>query len=164
MLSPTTSPMDLFVEKKIDAFLGTPPEPQELRARKIGHVIVNRSLDRPWSQYYCCMMTGNTSFVRRNPVATKRVLRAILKATDFCVVTLSVQRDKWSSGDLRPATNIALQTLNEVPYNKWREYDPEDTVRFYSLRLHEVGMIKSAPNKIIADGTDRVFSMISSVS
>ena len=58
VLSPTTSPMELFVEKKIDAFLGTPPEPQELRARKIGHVIVNSSLDRPWSQYYCCMLTG----------------------------------------------------------------------------------------------------------
>jgi len=49
--------------------------------------------------------------------------------------------------------------LNEVPYDKWREYDPEDTIRFYSLRLHEVGMIKSNPQKIIADGTDfRLFN------
>ena len=53
-----------------------------------------------------------------------------------------------------PRYDYALKTLNEVPYNRWREYDPEDTVRFYSLRLHEAGMIKSAPNKIIADGTD----------
>jgi NitT/TauT family transport system substrate-binding protein len=44
--------------------------------------------------------------------------------------------------------------LNEVPYNKWREYDPEDTIRFYSLRLREAGMIKSTPNKIIADAAD----------
>jgi len=36
----------------------------------------------------------------------------------------------------------------------WREYDPEDTVRFYALRLRELGMIKSSPQKIIADGTD----------
>jgi NitT/TauT family transport system substrate-binding protein len=35
-----------------------------------------------------------------------------------------------------------------------RDYDPEDTVRFYSLRLHEVGMIKKTPNEIIANGTD----------
>src|SRR6202007_1962984 len=62
-----------------------PPEPQELRARNIGHVIVNSSLDRPWSQYFCCMLAGNPDFVRRNPVATKRVLRAILKSTDLCV-------------------------------------------------------------------------------
>jgi NitT/TauT family transport system substrate-binding protein len=53
-----------------------------------------------------------------------------------------------------PRYDYALQTLNEVPYNKWREYNPEDTVRFYSLRLHEARMIQSAPNKIIADGTD----------
>ena len=33
----------------------------------------------------------------------------------------------------------AVQTLNDVPYNKWREYDPEDTMRFYALRLHEAG-------------------------
>jgi NitT/TauT family transport system substrate-binding protein len=42
----------------------------------------------------------------------------------------------------------------EVPYNKWRDYDPEDTIRFYALRLREAGMIKSNPNKIIAEGTD----------
>ena len=27
-------------------------------------------------------------------------------------------------------------------------------MRFYALRLHEVGMIKSSPNTIIAEGTD----------
>ena len=27
-------------------------------------------------------------------------------------------------------------------------------MRFYALRLHEVGMIKSTPNTIIAEGTD----------
>ena len=78
------APMELFAEGKIDAFLGFPPEPQELRARKIGRVIVNSSVDRPWSQYFCCMLAGNKDFIRKHPVATKRVLRAILKATDFC--------------------------------------------------------------------------------
>ena len=50
--------------------------------------------------------------------------------------------------------DYALQALREVPYDRWREYDAEDTVRFYSLRLHEIGMIKLSPQKIIADGTD----------
>ena len=27
-------------------------------------------------------------------------------------------------------------------------------MRFYALRLHEAGMIKSSPNGIIAEGTD----------
>src|SRR6516165_4261345 len=50
--------------------------------------------------------------------------------------------------------DYALQTMNEIRYARWNEYDPEDTVRFYSLRLREAGMIKSIPNKIIAQGTD----------
>ena len=77
--------MQLFVDGKIDAFLGIPPEPQELRARKIGHMIVNSAVDRPWSQYFCCMLAANTDFVHKYPVATKRVMRAILKAADLCV-------------------------------------------------------------------------------
>ena len=61
--SPTIAPKELFADGKIDAFLGFPPEPQELRARKIGRVVVNSSIDRPWSQYFCCMLeeTGTSS-------------------------------------------------------------------------------------------------------
>jgi len=81
---PSVKPLELFVEGKIDAFLGFPPEPQDLRARKIGHVIFSIAVDRPWSQYFCCMLLGDRDYVRKYPVATKRVLRAILKATDLC--------------------------------------------------------------------------------
>jgi NitT/TauT family transport system substrate-binding protein len=44
--------------------------------------------------------------------------------------------------------------LSELPYDKWREYDAEDTFRYYALRLHEMGFVKASPQKIIADGTD----------
>jgi NitT/TauT family transport system substrate-binding protein len=152
--SPSISPMELFVDGKIDAWLGFPPETQELRARKIGHVVVNSSVDRPWSQYFCCMLAGNRDFVRKHPVATKRALRAILKATDFCISDpVSAARRVVDSG-FTTQYDYTLQTLKEVPYNKWREYDPEDTIRFWSLRLREAGMIKSSPNKIITDATD----------
>jgi len=147
VLSPTVPPMQLFAEQKIDAFFGTPPEPQELRARKIGRVIVNSATDRPWSQHYCCMLTGNRDFVRKNPVATKRTLRAILKATDFCVSDPAATARQMVERGFTPRYDYALQTLQEVPYNKWREYDPEDTLRFYALRLREA-------NKLIADATD----------
>jgi NitT/TauT family transport system substrate-binding protein len=152
--SPSVSPLQLFIDGKIDAWLGFPPEPQQLRARKIGHVIVNSSVDRPWSQYYCCMLAGNGDFVRKNPVATKRVLRAMLKATDFCVSDPAGAARRIVDRGFTTEYDYALQTLNEVPYNKWRDYNPEDTIRFFSLRLREAGMIKSAPNKIIAQGTD----------
>jgi hypothetical protein len=39
-------------------------------------------------------------------------------------------------------------------YDVWREYDPENTLRFYALRLYEAGFIQSSPNKIIAEHTD----------
>ena len=52
------------------------------------------------------------------------------------------------------AYDYALATMKEVPYNRWREYHPDDTVRFYSLRLREIGYIKNNPQKLIADGTD----------
>jgi NitT/TauT family transport system substrate-binding protein len=154
VLSPSVPPIQLFAERKIDAFLGTPPEPQELRARKIGRVIVNSAIDRPWSQLYCCMLTGNRDFVRKNPAATKRVLRAILKATDFCVSDPTAAARQIVERGFTPRYDYALQTLQEVPYNKWREYDPEDTIRFYALRLREAGMIKLTPGKLIADATD----------
>jgi NitT/TauT family transport system substrate-binding protein len=154
VVSSSGNPMELFANDKIDAFLGFPPEPQELHARKIGHVIVNTAIDRPWSQYFCCVLAGNRDFVRKHPVATKRVLRAIMKATDFCAAEPARAAQKIVDGGFIERYDYAQQVLEEIPYAKWRAYDPEDTLRFYSLRLREVGMIKSTPNKIIAEGTD----------
>ena len=151
---PAEKPKDLFVEGKVDAFLGFPPEPQELRARHIGRVIFDTAVDRPWSQYFCCMLAGNPEFVRRHPVVTKRATRAILKATDLCVSDPAGAAQRLVDGGFTPRYDYALQTLNDNAYDKWREYDAEDTVRFYALRLHEAGFIKSSPQKIIADGTD----------
>jgi NitT/TauT family transport system substrate-binding protein len=144
----------LLTDGKIDAFLAFAPAAQELRAKRIGHVILNSALDRPWSQYFCCVLAANREFVKRNPVATKRAVRAILKATDLC--TLEPQRTAQLLVDRGPPSRpeYALQMLRDLPYGKWRDYDPEDTMRFYSLRLNEIGMIKSSPQKIISQGTD----------
>ncbi len=111
----------------------------------IGHVVINSAVDRPWSQYFCCMLAGNADFVQNNPIATKRVVRAILKAADLCVseperVARQIVDDGFTAN-----YDYALQTMTDVPYDKWREYDPEDTIRFYALRLQEAGMIKSTP-------------------
>jgi NitT/TauT family transport system substrate-binding protein len=152
--SPSVKPMQLFIDGKIDAFLGFPPEPQELRARNIGHVIVNSAADLPWSQYFCCMLAGNRDFITNHPIATKRVLRAILRATDLCVSEPMWVAQRMVDDGFTARLDYALQTLNEVPYGKWREYDPEDTIRFYALRLQEAGMIKSTPQEVIAAGTD----------
>ena len=144
----------LFAEGRADALMASPPRSQEARARKLGHVVVSTVMDRPWSRYFCCLMAGRRDFVVKYPVATKRALRAILKAADVCareperVARLLVDEGYAERYD------YALQAMKEIPYNHWRDYDPEDTVRFHALRLHEAGMIKAGPQKVIAQGTD----------
>jgi NitT/TauT family transport system substrate-binding protein len=152
--SSSPKPMELFAEGKIDAFLGLPPEPQELRARNIGRVIFNSATERPWSQYFCCMLAGNREYVRKNPVATKRFLRAIIKAADLCASQPERVARRIVDAGFTPRYDYALQTLKEISYAKWREYDTEDTIRFYSLRLREAGFIRATPGKILAEGTD----------
>jgi len=152
--SPSVKPKELFADGEIDAFLGFPPEPQELRARNIGHVILNSAVDRPWSQYFCCLLSGSRDFVHAHPIATKRVTRAILKATDLCVSEPERVAQMLVDGGFTERYDYALQALSEVPYDRWREYDAEDTLRFYALRLHEAGMITSTPEKILAEGTE----------
>jgi NitT/TauT family transport system substrate-binding protein len=100
------------------------------------------------------MVAANRDFVERHPVASKRALRAILKATDICALEPTRAAQLMTERGYTPRYAYVLQTMEEVPYNRWREYDPEDTVRFYALRLQEAGMIKSTPQKIIAQGTD----------
>ena len=111
-------------------------------------------MDRPWSQYFCCMLAGNREFVARYPAATKRVVRAFLKAADLCANEPERAARQLVERGFTERYEYALQTLNENPYGQWREYDAEDSVRFYALRLHELGMIKSNAKRIIANGTD----------
>jgi NitT/TauT family transport system substrate-binding protein len=151
---PRAEAMQLFTDGTIDAFLGFPPEPQELRAKGIGHVVVNSTLDRPWSQYFCCMVYARREFAEKYPVATKRALRAILKAADVCALDPDWAAQFLVDKGYTARYDYARQAMQELPYGKWREYDPEDTVRFYALRLHEAGLIKSTPQKIIAQSTD----------
>jgi NitT/TauT family transport system substrate-binding protein len=151
---PTARSMELLREGKIDAFLGFPPDPQELRGRKVGHVLVDSSVDRPWSQYFCCMVAAHRDFVRKHPVATKRALRAILKGTDVCAVEPERAAQMPVDSGRTRRYDLMRQVLKEIPYNRWRDYNPEATVRFYALRLHQAGMVKATPQKLIAQGTD----------
>jgi NitT/TauT family transport system substrate-binding protein len=150
----SSDPKDLLTEKKIDAFMTFPPWAQETRALRTGHVILNSAVDRPWSQYFCCMLIGNADFVRRNPIATKRVVRAILRATDICSAKPDWVAQRLVDRGFTPRYDYARQGLDDVSYRAWREYDAEDSIRFWALREREIGMIKSSPDKIIATGTD----------
>ena len=113
-------------------------------SRKIGCVVVIDAVDRPWSQYFCCVTVANQEFAGKYPVATKRALRVILKAADICALEPERAARSLVDKGVIDRYDYALQTMKDVVYTKWREYSPEDTVRFYALRLQEAGMVKAS--------------------
>jgi NitT/TauT family transport system substrate-binding protein len=147
-----------FVEGKADAFMGFAPQPQLFRAKGYkGRVLVNTSQDRPWSQYFCCGLASSKEFVRANPVATKKVIRSFLKAADVCAQDPETAAHYMAERKYVPNYDMGLEVIAGLPYRRWRDSHPEDTLRFHALRLHEVGMIKSHPNDLIQKGTDFSF-------
>jgi NitT/TauT family transport system substrate-binding protein len=154
VFSPEGDAMERFIAGETDAVLGFPPEPQELRARGVDRVILNTVQDRPWSDYFCCIMYGHHVWIRDHPIATKRFLRAMYKAADFCTAQPESAAQKLVDGGFARRYDYALETIQQIPYDLWHEYDAEDTMRFYALRLHEAGMIRNSPNALIAEGTD----------
>jgi NitT/TauT family transport system substrate-binding protein len=151
---PAPEAMRLLAEGKIDAFLGFEPDQQELRAKKTGHSLLNSTTARPWRQYFCCMISANREFVRKHPVATKRAMRAILKGDQVCSLEPDRGVRAFQNQGFAVNSDYARQAMRDIPFGRWRDYNPEDTVRFYALRLHEAGMVRSSPQRIIAQGTD----------
>lgn len=146
--------MKLFAEGKADAYLAFPPEPYELRAKGIGNVIVNTASDKPWSQYHCCMLITHTEFVERYPVATKRAVRALLKAADLCTTDPEYVARALVEKKVTGRLDHTLETIREMRFDVWRSYNPDDAIRFHALRLLDIGMIRSTPQQLIARGTD----------
>jgi NitT/TauT family transport system substrate-binding protein len=144
----------LLADGTVDAFFVGPTFSIELRERKVGRVLVSTTTDKPWSQYFCCLLGARRDFARRHPVATKRVLRALLKANDLCAREPQRIARQLAERGRGVRYEHALQMLRELPYGRWRQYDAEDTLRFYALRLHEAGLIRENPRELIAKGAD----------
>jgi NitT/TauT family transport system substrate-binding protein len=153
---PKDEAIELFKQGKIDAFLSFPPGPQQLRAAGIGQVLVDTNVDRPWAQYYCCMITGRRDFIRNNPIATRKVIRSILRANDLVSQDPAMAAQLLVDRKLRKADDqeFMVQALRGIPYDKWRHYSPEDSIRFWALRLKEIRVIKHTPQEYISKNTD----------
>jgi NitT/TauT family transport system substrate-binding protein len=100
------------------------------------------------------MLTGNRSFVQKHPVATKRAMRAIFKANEICATQPERAAKFLTERGFASRYEHAIQTLREIPYAKLLTHDPQSTLRFYALRLRDVGMIKSNPNTLVAKAGD----------
>lgn len=146
--------MEVFTRGRADAFVGFAQQPLELRARRVGKTLVNTTTDRPWSHYFCCMLAANRDFAQRYPIATKRALRAILKAADVCDAAPAKAARFLAERLYEPRYEIGRELMESLPYNRWRESNPADTARFYALRLYEVGLIKSTPEEVVTKGMD----------
>jgi NitT/TauT family transport system substrate-binding protein len=87
-------------------------------------------------------------------VATKRAVRAVLKAADMCAQEPDRIARQLVDRSFTASYDYARATLREVGYRAWRDLEPEETIRFYALRMRETGFIKSTPQKLISEGTD----------
>jgi NitT/TauT family transport system substrate-binding protein len=145
---------ELLAAGEVDAIMLWPPDSQIFREQHIGHVILNTTTDRPWKDYYCCVISGNREFVATNPVATKRALRAMLKATDLCALEPELAARALIATGFPTDYDRAVKVFSEIPYAQWREFDPEDTLRFFALRMHKLGLIKQSPEDLVAEIAD----------
>jgi len=146
---------------RIDAMASFPPLNYMLHDQKIGHVILNTTTDRPWRNYLCCMVAANREFAETNPIAAKRALRAILKANRLCSEQPDLAAQWLVESGQSPTVDFAMRTLRDLPYEAWSDYVPEDSLRFYALRLREAGIIDTTPEFIIEKGSDwRMFDQL----
>jgi NitT/TauT family transport system substrate-binding protein len=103
------------------------------------------------------MAAMKKDFVERNPIATKRAIRALLKAADLCSEKPEMTARVLVRKGFAPSYEMGLEIIEELPYGRWRTDNPEDTLRFHGLRLYEVGMLKTHPNNLIEEGADFSF-------
>ena len=151
---PVGEAMRLLAAGEIDAVPTGAPVAYEFRRRQVGRTLVNTATDPPWSRHFCCMIAASRDFVRRNPIAAKRALRAILKGADLCALDPERVAQRLFERGITTTRDDAVQLFKENAYAKWREYDPEETVRLHAQHLRAAGMITSSPEKVLAQGTD----------
>jgi len=143
-----------FADGKVDAIFAWPPFSQEMHAKQIGHTVVDSMVDKPWSQYFCSMLTSFGGFAQKYPMATKRVVRAVLKAADICDREQERTAQAMVDIGITPNYDWALEAIQMIPFNHWHEYDPEDTLRFYALRLRDAGLLEGNLDQIIKEAAD----------
>ena len=144
----------LLSSGEVDGVVAVPPFAQDLRAKGIGRVVINSVVDPPWSNYYCCTAWAKRSWMEQHPGAAKRALRAMLKGAD--VVAKDVEGSARFMVDRGYTSNYdyTCDLYRQMPYDVWRDYEPADSVRFYTLRLKEAGLIDATPEQILERGTD----------
>src|SRR5205814_1561313 len=127
--------------------------------KNAGRVILDTGMDRPWSQYYCCLYIANRDWAQRYPVAAKRVTRALMRATDLGAKDLAASARIAIDKKIFPAQityDVLYDFLKDMTY-PWRDLDADETLRFYALRMADAKLIKKTPQQIVSEGTDLAY-------
>lgn len=146
-----------YTEGRADAVLaGGAQGPFLRRIKAPGHVILDTMIEKPWSEYVCCHLVANRDWTRRNPIATQYVTRAVLRATDAAAKDHARAAHDSVAGGYPKDESLVIDAMAMSTY-KWREFEPEETLRFWGLRLAAVKLIHSTPQQLIQNGTDLAY-------
>jgi NitT/TauT family transport system substrate-binding protein len=146
-----------YTEGRADAVLaGGAQGPFLKRLNAPGHVILDTMVEKPWSQYVCCHLVANRDWAHRNPIATKYVTRAVLRATDVAAKDHARAAHDSVAGGFPKEESLVTAAMAMSTYN-WRDLDPEETLRFFGLRLAAIKLIKRTPDQLIQSGTDLAY-------
>jgi NitT/TauT family transport system substrate-binding protein len=149
---PVNQALQNFLAGRSDAILAFVEQGPALRANpnNPGHLIFDMAIDKPWSQYYCCLLVATRDYATANPWATKRATRAILRGIDI------VTKDRKAAVDIAVKKGFAtdasqmLAAIQPLNYG-WREYDPAESLRYFALKLADAKLIKKTPAQIVAE-------------
>jgi NitT/TauT family transport system substrate-binding protein len=145
------------MDGKIDAYMAFMPQAMGLHDHQHGSVLVDLARTEPWSKTFCCLAVGRSDFVQNNPIATKRALRAMLKATDLCANEPEKAARTLVDDGFAPNYDQALGVLTHLRYDAWRSIDTEHSLRFYAEQMQNLGQLKTDPQTVVANGAELRF-------
>lgn len=155
--APTAEWPSVFADGGADVVRLFPSMSYDFHERGLGHVIMNTTLDDPWRHFYCCMIAARNEFVRNYPIATKRALRAYMKAQQACANDKEKSARRLVELGATDRLDYAQRALDDIPYGTWRDYDPAASLRFFALRLRDAGFIKASPGALVDQVADTSF-------
>ena len=153
-----TDPMKAYLDGKSDALLAATTVTVALHANPAnkGHLLVDQAMDKPWSEQDCCIVVAGGEWMRANPIAAKRAVRAILRAADSLGAdradAVKAATDKGLFGGSKNY-DAARAAANMVSLD-WRVLDPARSVRFHAGLMNQVGLVKMSADDLAAKGTD----------
>ncbi|HEY3218507.1 MAG TPA: ABC transporter substrate-binding protein [Candidatus Limnocylindria bacterium] len=155
----------LYLDGKNDAlFVATTAVPAlKSNPANKGKMIHSQVMDEPWKSTDCCYIVASEPWYRANPIAAKRVMRAIYRTADALPAdrgdAAKLATDKGLFGGAPALANVR-EAANMVPLD-WRTSDLEKAVRFYAPLLTDAGVLKASADDALKAIDLKIFRELS---